>query len=161
MDKPTAIWRSQPVRLGTRLASVGVCLALMPAVPANASIRNTRLLAYPSSQAKAFRVRPDVMTPSGTGGLFWGGRRYRGHRFGRIDWKSWGKANAYGRGVWWQNNCNPDCVSGTYYDAGSIRLHAFSPVHHRFTRLTLTGRVNGRGFNQTFRLAFNRGWQWG
>jgi hypothetical protein len=76
---------------------------------------------------------------------------------GRIDWDAWGKANASGTGVEWVNNCKPDCADGRYVNWGAIKLHAWRPVPHHFTRLT----VNGPRIHHTYVLHRDPyGWFW-
>jgi surface antigen len=57
--------------------------------------------------------------------------------FRPIRWSSWTTVGAQGTGVWWMNNCLPDCASGAF-TSEPIRLRAWAPDGGFFARLTVT-----------------------
>lgn len=130
-----------------------LALALIPVGLAGASTRPTTLL----DGHTGFAARPAWVTPYVDGGVIFGGPRHPGQRFGHIHWRSWGKANAYGTGVEWANNCKPSCAGGTYVNKGGIKIHGWRAVQHHFTRLT----VNGPALHHPWRLGYSHGsWFW-
>ena len=136
------------------LASLMLGVVIVPEAVAGASTHRTRLLNLDGGQ---FQVRPATVNVAGDGTHLFGGLRRPGHRFGHIDWRSWGLADAYGRAIYWVDTCNPDCAQGTYYNWGAVKLHAWRTVNHRFTRLT----ANGKRIHQTFHLTFDgTTWYW-
>jgi hypothetical protein len=121
----------------------------------SAAYSNTRILNEGCSTA--FVAQPAVIVLSCDDTSVLGGHRTSTYRFGEIHWTSYGSSNAYGRGVWWANNCQPDCANG-HWSGVVDKLHAYRPRRGRFTRLTVTTNKGIRRLRLT--RAASVGWVW-
>ncbi len=84
-----------------------------------------------------YQVRPARIdfTGDGTGQL--GGFDGTGRRsFGHLHWRFWNRRDAAATGAVWIDDCKPDCAAGRFH-AYAVRVFAFRPRRHHFTRLTL------------------------
>src|SRR4051794_11179871 len=61
------------------------------------------------------------------------GKHYKPHRIlvacgngnayvNQLQWTKWNRHKARGHGVWWQNDCKPDCARGTFKHY-ALRMH--------------------------------------
>lgn len=140
------------------LASLAIVMATLGSIPAGiarASTQPTTL--FTAHSAHSFQVRPGTIFFGVDVGLIFGGRRRPGKSFGHIGWQRWGEASASGAGIEWVNDCRPNCAQGTWKNRGVIKLHAWRPVYHHFTRLS----ANGPHIHETLVLKHKGGsWYW-
>ena len=102
--------------------------------------------------AKSFSVAPAAIVVSGDGSALvageaaWIGRDpnpgHGGGQFGRISWTAWTASHASGVGVYWLNNCTPNCAQGTYFPH-DVRILASRVRNGMFTRLVLSPSAAG------------------
>jgi hypothetical protein len=131
-------------------AVVGLPLGSASAVAAT----QPKLLAGPYGSSSSFEVRPAtlILSPDGSAILGrlpnWvgrpGGRRYIGPDRGSLNWQWWTpkqaeqagygrRIGAYAYGILWNNDCKPDCATGTYY-ASDAELTAWRVRDGHYTR---------------------------
>jgi hypothetical protein len=108
-----------------------VIAAPLPTLPTNDA----------ATPSHGLQVKPYLIRTTGDRTEFLGGRRQQGRRFGRLHWGAWTTEHSVGAGIAWDNNCDPDCGSGTFIGY-PINLRAFRARQLGgrlvFTRLTLT-----------------------
>jgi acetylxylan esterase len=119
-------WHNNYDKLSEPADAAGRIVALI----SNGRVKGASLLWNGGS----FVVRPASITMSPTGQSLFAGPPSGGVH-GRIDWKSWTTEEAQGAGAEWNDDCIPDCPTGTFRANGSLTLRAFAPVGGRFTRL--------------------------
>jgi len=127
------------------IALAGVLAAMATAVPVRAATLPKLL---EEDFATSFAVAPTWIVVSGDGSAIiagnaaWIGRNpspnKAGSQFGHVTWSSWTATRASGSGVFWLNNCTPNCAQGTYFPA-TVRIVASQPKGGHFTRLALSG----------------------
>ena len=94
----------------------------------------------------AFAVRPRSISYTGDGTGVLGGSDGSGPANpGRLRWPTYTRRRAIGRGVVWIDDCDPDCAGGTF-SAVPVTVHAFSPSHGRFRRLTVKYTLHGKRY---------------
>ncbi len=114
-----------------------------------ATTREPALLGSSSpSSSETFRIRPDVLPLSGDGTAFVGGPGWKAHgrrilSFGRIEWTSFGGAQASGQGLMWLNDCTPDCADGSFQHYPA-KIQASSVQKHHYTKLSVTFKPGSR-----------------
>lgn len=125
-----------------RLVQIVLLLAFVMATPANASAKLPKVLTQLAKHP--FQARPAVIAYTGDGtGIVGGldGSDARDH-LGRIYWSTYTHRQAVGVGLVWIDDCDPDCADGTFTSV-PVRIHAFSPKHRHFRRLTLKYTYQG------------------
>ncbi len=125
-------------------------LVVMAAAAPSAAGTLPRLLT--EDFANSFSVAPPTIVVSGDGSALvagqaaWIGRdpnpNHGGSQFGRISWTAWTTSHATGVGVYWLNNCAPDCAQGTYFPH-DVKIVASRVRNARFTRLVLSPTAAG------------------
>ena len=114
------------------------------------AIGGPRMLAYNASPD--FVRRPATVVPFGNGAAISTiiGRLTKS-RGNAIHWRMWNSSAARGRGTMWVNDGVPNIASGTW-SGSAATLYAHRVVHGRYTRLTLSGRVDGKARTWKMRL---------
>ena len=136
------------MRLGA-IALAGVLVVTASAIPSGAGAL-PRLLT--EDFAKSFSVAPPTLVVSGDGSALvageaaWIGRdpnpNHGSSQFGHITWTTWTVSHATGVGVYWLNNCAPNCAQGTYFPH-DVEIVASRVRNARFTRLVLAPTAAG------------------
>jgi hypothetical protein len=109
-----------------------------------------------AASPETLRTRPAVLSLSGDGTAFLGGRGWRAHgtrvsSFGRLEWTSFGGPTAGGRGLMWLNDCKPDCAGGSFqHYPARVRASAIRKGH--YTRLTVSFTANRRSTTGSYEL---------
>lgn len=138
-------------------APLTAAFVLLPAGLAGAANTPTKLL----NGNGRFLVRPSqvglpLREVNGDGFVLAGRQRpkFRSHnwRFGTMHWAFWGGSRAYGVATEWlgppQEYSPRRSPRNPWQDVGAVRVHAWRPVSHRFSRLT----VNGGRIHRTWKL---------
>ena len=109
-----------------------------------------RMLAYNASPD--FVRRPATVVPFGNGAAISTiiGRLTKS-RGNAIHWRMWNNSAARGRGTMWVNDGVPSIAGGTW-SGSAATLYAHRVVNGRYTRLTLSGHVNGSARTWKLRL---------
>lgn len=118
-----------------------LAVALLAAAPAAAAAAAPKLY---TGERPAFAVRPAIVSYTGDGSGFLGGRSAHPRRsFGRIHWTRWRSSGGHGTGRVWLNDCRPYCAAG-HFHAHPMRVDVFRLRYGRFTRMTIRERFKGR-----------------
>ncbi|MBS1879411.1 MAG: hypothetical protein JST31_07860 [Actinobacteria bacterium] len=129
----------------TLLASLALLtsIAALTAGPAAAGPALPRLATQ--EPGHELQVRPPTVSFTGDGTGYLGGRTTSPRHLGRggIDWRSWTRSAAFGRGFAWINDCRPDCAGGSFHKHRAT-VRARRARHGLFTRMTIVFRYNGR-----------------
>ena len=94
-----------------------------------------------TSAAHGLAYRPARIIYSGDGAAFLAGRGTSARSPGRLRWRTWNAAQALGYGATWQDDCKPDCATGSYFSYPSnVRMYRPRVLggHLVFTRMTVT-----------------------
>jgi hypothetical protein len=131
------------------IAPAGVLVVMAIAIP-SAAAALPRLLT--EDFATSFSVAPAAIVVSGDGSALvagqaaWIGRdpnpNHGGSQFGRITWTAWTASHGTGVGVYWLNNCAPNCAQGTYFPH-DVKIVASRVRNALFTRLVLSPSAAG------------------
>jgi hypothetical protein len=125
-------------KIATAVVAIASVIVLTSAVARGASPTTVSVESY----GGPFAVEPAQIVPAGDGALFIAGT---GPHYGRIDWSDWTFGSAYGTGVVWGDDCDPNCAAGTYHGF-RVRIWLWRPalVNGReiFTRLRYAYRYN-------------------
>ena len=131
------------------IALAGVLAVTASAIPSGAATLPGLLT---EDFAKSFSVAPAAIVVSGDGSALvagdaaWIGRNpnpnHGGSQFGHITWTAWTASHATGVGVYWLNNCAPNCAEGTYFPH-DVKIVASRVRNALFTRLVLAPAAAG------------------
>lgn len=125
---------------GSRFILGGFVAMAVLMILASAAMARASTTYFGQGQDPADRAyKPKVLQVAGEGSFY----------VGKVHWSFWGSRVARGRGIGAQDDCEPDCATGTFHRAPS-RIRLWRPRrkcgHAVWTRMTLTwshGPPNG------------------
>lgn len=125
------------------LALAAVIASIAPATAAAAAASPPRLLR--TDVSALFAVRPATISFGCCGQVLITGpgvRSIRSGKLGHIRWAQWNRAQGKGHGLYWIDDCTPDCARGRFQST-PVTIEATRVRHDRYTRLLLIYRMGG------------------